>query len=104
MSLHPEHVKAMNRKARPHRQAFASNLANLRIRARLKQREVALRVGKPLPTYAKWETGYGAPKLQDIAALCVAVNCTPNELFGWPTVPHLTAIQMRSLGLGPGGG
>jgi transcriptional regulator with XRE-family HTH domain len=92
-SLHPAHVESMARAQRPHRKAFAENLVNLRIRARLTQPQVAERMGKVQATYSKWETGYGTPKLHDIVALCVALGCTPNQLFEWAPARAPTMSQ-----------
>lgn len=82
-TIQVEHAQALARMVQPHRLAFAHNLVRLRVARFMSQQEVADCIGKPQPTYAKWETGYGAPKLQDIVPLCKALSCTPNALFGW---------------------
>lgn len=64
-----------------------SRVAELRKRARLTQRQLAIRLDVTESTIANWEQGRNAITwFERVALLCEALNCSPNELFGYVEV------------------
>ena len=61
---------------------YVSRVAELRKRAGLTQRELALRMGVTESTIANWETGRnGLDWFVRISKLCRELNCGPDDLF-----------------------
>lgn len=58
-------------------------LAEYRDRARLTQSQVAEIAGVSSKTEWNWEQGKSFPNAAQLLSMCVAFNCTPNDLMGW---------------------
>ncbi|MBD2211889.1 helix-turn-helix transcriptional regulator [Nostoc linckia FACHB-104] len=66
---------------------LVSRVAELRKRSDLTQRELANLIGVTETTVRNWENNRsGVEWFERIAKLCTALNCTPNELFGYEKV------------------
>lgn len=66
-----------------------SNVAKLRKRAGLTQRQLAISVDVTESTIANWEQGRNALKwFERVAKLCQSLNCTPDELISYMSVPE----------------
>lgn len=64
-----------------------SKVAELRKRAGLTQRQVAIKLDVTESTIANWEQGRNALTwFERVAKLCEVLNCSPNELFGYVEV------------------
>lgn len=59
-------------------------LRRLRAEAGLSQTQLAEKVGVSLKTVGNWERGETAITLEDAYNCAVALDCTPNDLCGWP--------------------
>ena len=59
-------------------------LRRLRVEAGLSQTQLAEKVGVSLKTVRNWERGETAITLEDAYNCAVALDCTPNDLCGWP--------------------
>ncbi len=59
-------------------------LRRLRVEAGLSQTQLAEKVGVSLKTVGNWERGETAITLEDAYNCAVALDCTPNDLCGWP--------------------
>jgi transcriptional regulator with XRE-family HTH domain len=63
---------------------LVSKVAELREKAHLTQRQLANRLDVTESTIANWERGRNGIKwFKMVADLCAALNCTPNDLFGY---------------------
>jgi transcriptional regulator with XRE-family HTH domain len=51
------------------------------------QRDIAKRLGIKERKYASWEREEVAIGLEDAYTLAVTLDCTPNDLCGWPQAP-----------------
>jgi len=64
-----------------------SRVADLRKRLDLTQRQLADLVGVTETTVRNWENNRsGVEWFERISKLCIALECTPNDLFGYETV------------------
>ena len=64
---------------------YTLQLKELRKKAGFKtQDDIANHLGIKLRKYQTWERGEVAITLEDAFMLCMALNCTPNDLCGWP--------------------
>jgi DNA-binding XRE family transcriptional regulator len=61
-------------------------LRELRIKAQMSQREVAILLDIAQPHYWRWENGVTFPNAMQIFRLCEIFKCTPNDLFGFSRV------------------
>lgn len=50
----------------------------------LTQEQLAQRVGVTAPQVSDWERGVATPMLDKLLALVDALECSPNDLLGWP--------------------
>ncbi len=65
-----------------------SNVAELRKRAGLTQRELALQIDVTESTIANWEQGRNALDwFQRVAKLCKLLNCSPEDLIRYTSGP-----------------
>lgn len=62
-------------------QAFAKRLRTLRQKCKLTQAELAERCGLHINQLARYETGKAQPMMQAIQRLCIALNCSADELL-----------------------
>lgn len=78
-------------------QDFGARVRELRLRAGLKQRELAERCGKgfAMQRVGQIERGEMNCTLATIAALCRGLRCEPIELFLFPGVNALTDIPLE---------
>jgi len=58
-------------------------LQEIRINAKMSQRDVAGILGIAQPHYWKWENSKSYPNSMQIIKLCEIFHCTPNDLFGF---------------------
>ncbi len=64
-----------------------SRVAELRKRAGLTQRQLAIKLNVTESTIANWEQGRNALTwFERVALLCKALNCSPNELFAYQSL------------------
>lgn len=56
-------------------------LKTLRIKKKLKQKEIAKMLNVVESCYANWEQGRTEPNIETIKKLCYILNTTPNELL-----------------------
>jgi putative transcriptional regulator len=64
-----------------------SKVAELRKRQKLTQRQLAISLDVTESTIANWENGRnGVEWFERIAKLCEALNCSPNQLFGYEEI------------------
>lgn len=64
-----------------------SRVAELRKRAGLTQRQLAIKLDVTESTIANWEQGRNALTwFERVARLCEALSCSPNELFGYESL------------------
>lgn len=59
-------------------------LKRLRKATGLTQKELAEKANVSLGTYRTWEQGTSGMSLEMALAVSQALNCTPNDLCGWP--------------------
>ncbi|MCP3104198.1 helix-turn-helix domain-containing protein [Myxococcus sp. K15C18031901] len=71
--------------ARPLPAVIGEALRAARLRAGLRQTEVAKLVSISRNAYSRLERGLMLPSVQTLFRLCTAVSATPNELLGFPT-------------------
>lgn len=63
---------------------YTLQLKELRKKAGFKtQEDMAKHLGMKLRKYQTWERGEVSLTLEDAYMLCVALDCTPNDLCGW---------------------
>jgi transcriptional regulator with XRE-family HTH domain len=63
---------------------LVSKVADLRERAGLTQRQLAIALDVTESTIANWERGRNGLKwFKMVADLCKALGCSPNDLFGY---------------------
>ncbi|MBK8916287.1 MAG: helix-turn-helix transcriptional regulator [Phycisphaerales bacterium] len=76
---------------------FGARVRELRLRANLKQRELAERCGKgfAMQRVGQIERGEMNCTLATIAALCRGLRCDPIELFLFPGISTLTDISLE---------
>ncbi len=60
---------------------FKNNLKTLREEKRLSQKDVALKLGVPVSTYANWEQGRREPSIEDLFNIIAIFEIDANELF-----------------------
>ena len=66
-----------------------SNVASLRLREGLTQRELALKVDVTESTIRNWERNRNSIQwFERVAKLCEALNCSPSELLSYETDAH----------------
>jgi len=58
------------------------NIANMRLKAGMTQRELSGKIGVAISTVAMWETGKSFPKTSMLPKLTQVLNCTADELLG----------------------
>jgi transcriptional regulator with XRE-family HTH domain len=58
-------------------------LKNLRVQARMTQKEAAKAIGRKQQIIGHWETGYSQPDVNTLFALCYIYNADINEAFGF---------------------
>lgn len=64
-----------------------SRVAELRRKISITQRELAEQVGVTETTVRNWENNRsGVEWFQRVSRLCEALNCSPNDLFGYVEV------------------
>ena len=64
-----------------------SRVAELRKRVGLTQRQLAIKLDVTESTISNWEQGRNALAwFERVARLCEALNCSPNELFGYESL------------------
>lgn len=64
------------------------NIRNFRNFRRIKQQELADKLGKSKSVISNWERGENSPDLESIEKMCKIFKVTPNELFGWEVNPE----------------
>lgn len=63
---------------------FAASLRAQRARADITQGELARRIGVVTSTIVRYESGEMIPSADKIWSMATALNCTPNDLCGFP--------------------
>ena len=63
-------------------EVLGAKLMILRKQIGLTQDELGERIGSSQKTISSWETGRTYPRMRDINALCMALDCTIEELTG----------------------
>ncbi|NNC19521.1 helix-turn-helix transcriptional regulator [Corallococcus exiguus] len=101
MHLPPDVHAAVPPKAslRPLPAIIGETLRAARLRAGLKQAEVAKVVAISRNAYSRLERGLMLPSVATLYRLCVALGATPNELLGYPTLlsPDIAATTKDAL-------
>lgn len=64
--------------------SYRLRLKELRKARGLTQKEVAEKAGVKLSTYRTWEQGVSGISLEKAVLLSFVLDCTPNDLCGWP--------------------
>ncbi len=62
---------------------FAANLWDWRHRRHMTQAELARAAKTSVDTIGKYERAAGSPTLKTICDIAEALDCEPNDLFGW---------------------
>lgn len=57
-------------------------LKEVRKKAKMTQKDVAMTIGVTQSGYSNWEKGKRSPNATQIMQLCNIFSCTPNDLFG----------------------
>ena len=63
--------------------AVNTNIKNFRTFKGITQDDLAKRIGKSKNVISNWERGDNSPDLDSVAKICVELDVTPNQLFGW---------------------
>lgn len=81
---------------------FGTRVRELRLRANLKQRELAERCGKgfAMQRIGQIERGEMNCTLATIAALCRGLRCEPIEVFLFPTTKAVIDLSLPNVRLG----
>lgn len=69
-------------------------LRQLRIDARMTQKEVAEALGKSQPLIGHWETGYSQPDANTLFTLCSLYGTTVDKAFGFDSEDNLTRYEI----------
>lgn len=75
---------------------LSENIRKYRLKADLKQEELAFMLGKSKNVISNWERGDNRPDSDMVEKLCRILNTTPNELYGWEAQeeePHTIAAH-----------
>ncbi|MBE7076817.1 MAG: helix-turn-helix transcriptional regulator [Clostridiales bacterium] len=67
-----------------------------RNQSKLKQEEVALRIGVTRQCYAHYEQGVREPSIDIIRKLCILFNCTADELLEIDTPSERAKVQINN--------
>ena len=70
---------------------LSENIKNYRIFRGMSQSNLAALLGKSKNTISTWERGDNMPNPDDVERICQILNITPNQIFGWETVPEFQA-------------
>lgn len=62
---------------------ISENIKNFRTFRKIKQQDLADRIGKSKSVISNWERGENFPDVEACEKLCRILDVTPNELFGW---------------------
>ena len=85
---------------KPHnlQREFGARVRELRLRANLKQRELAARCGKgfAMQRIGQIERGEMNCTLQTVAALCRGLRCEPIELFLFPSTKSIGDVPLSN--------
>lgn len=65
---------------------FAELLKSIRTTKNISQDQIAKACGVKRSTVAMWETAGTVPRLDQVPALCVLFDLTPNQMFGWENI------------------
>lgn len=60
-----------------------TNIKNFRTFKGITQDELAKRIGKSKNVISNWERGDNSPDLESVVKICMELDVTPNQLFGW---------------------
>ena len=63
--------------------AVNPNIKNFRTFKGITQDDLAKRIGKSKNVISNWERGDNSPDVESVAKICVELDVTPNQLFGW---------------------
>ena len=63
--------------------AVNTNIKNFRTFKGITQDDLAKRIGKSKNVISNWERGDNSPDLDSVAKICMELEVTPNQLFGW---------------------
>lgn len=63
--------------------ALNNNIKFFRIYKGITQFELAEKIGKTKNVISNWERGDNSPDIDSVEKICVALDVTPNQLFGW---------------------
>ncbi|MBO5954691.1 MAG: helix-turn-helix transcriptional regulator [Clostridia bacterium] len=67
-----------------------------RNQSKLKQEEVALKIGVTRQCYAHYEQGIREPSIDIIRKLCIIFNCTADELLEIETPSERAKVQINN--------
>ena len=59
------------------------NIKNFRDFRGMTQEDLASHVGKTKNVISNWERGDNNPDVDSVERICLALDVTPNEIFGW---------------------
>lgn len=62
---------------------LGSNIRKFRQEKKLKQEDLANKLGKSTSVVSNWEKGINRPDADTIGQICKILSITPNELFEW---------------------
>lgn len=65
------------------KERFSVRLKLLQHGAGLSSRQLAMQSGISRSAICRWRDGDAAPSMDAIVRLCLALDCTPNDLLGW---------------------
>ena len=72
--------------------SFGQRLRAIRQAHGLTMESIAKEFDVSKPTWSTWELGTREPKLDVISAICVRLDCTPNDLLGVAQLSSLSVI------------
>lgn len=59
------------------------NIRKFRTFRKMTQRDLAIKLNKSTNVISNWENGIHSPDLDNIEEICVILDVTPDEIFGW---------------------
>lgn len=74
---------------------IGDNIKKFRIFRKMTQIELGEAVNRSKNVVSNWERGDNTPDLDTLEKLCVVLDVTPNQLFGWDKNPEYERHQER---------
>lgn len=68
---------------------LCENIRHMRMMRGFSQKQLAERIGRSANAVSNWEKGATLPDVELLENICVVLNVTPNQIYGWDPCPEL---------------